>query len=147
MKIPSTLVLLGEPAEIETETGEIWEFGRGKFYLAATMSGKVELWILPTPKKKIFVRTIPTRAANLFKKFVGWHPEKAFRFETTDFGPREFGRAVSIAYRSNKWSGKKTGYIHNFSNSVKIQIDNVRNPSVWRLTGRKIKIRAEGIVG
>lgn len=147
MRIPGTLVLLGEPAEIETDTGDCWEFGRGKFYLAVPMSGRGELWILPKPNKKRIVRKIPKRAADLFQRFVGWHPDIAFRFEIKDFMPKGFGRAVSIAYRSNKWSGRKTGYIHDFSNSVKIQVDNAKDPSVWRIAGRRIKIKEEGIVG
>lgn len=146
IRIPKTLVLLGEPIEIVTDSGDIWNFQRGKFYFASSMSGR-ELWILPRPTSQTTVKEIPKDAAKLFKRFTGWHPDKAFRFAEDSFSAKSFGFAESVAYRSNKWTGKQVGYIHTFENSTPIQVDNKNTPGVWRLSGIKLKVEARGITG
>jgi hypothetical protein len=146
MRIPATLVLLGEPIEIETGNGDTWYFPRNKFYLAATMDGR-ELWVLPYPEGRKIVHRIPTKAAGLFKRFTGWHPDKAFTFQVSDLFPKYFGKAVSIAYRSNKWTGNLVGYIHTFEFPPKIQVDSKENPGIWRIRSPKLKVEAVGITG
>jgi len=146
MKIPSTLVLLGEPIEIETETGENWEFPRNRFYLASSISGR-ELWVIPQPTKHKIADRVPARAASLFKKWAGWSTDWAARFDVPDFAKITMGFAVSIAYRSGKWSGRSTGYIHRFDHKTKIEVDSKKQPGVWRLSGSRLKVRAVGITG
>jgi len=146
MQIPDTLVLLGEPIEIETETGERWEFGRNRFYFASTMDGR-SLWILPKPPRKKPISTIPKKAANLFKRFTGWHPDKAHTFLTEKVSLKSFGTAKSVSYRSNKWSGRQVSYIHDFENRTLLQVDNKKNPGIWRISGHKLKVEAVGITG
>lgn len=144
--IPATLVLLGEPIDVSTDSGETWTFSRGKFYFAASISGK-ELWIIPKPERQTIAREVPTEAAKLFKRFTGWHPDKAYRFTESEFQGKKFGFAVSVAYRSNKWTGKRVGYIHTFENRTSIQVDNKNNPGVWRISGTKLNVEARGITG
>ncbi|MDD5547234.1 MAG: hypothetical protein PHO67_08795 [Candidatus Omnitrophica bacterium] len=145
MKIPATLVLLGEPIEIETESG-VYKFRKNAFYLATDSSGK-ELWILPMPKGVKEAESVPNRAASMFKRFVGWEPDRAFRFTVRDFSPNHAEYAFSIAYRSSKWTGKATGYVHDFENPTKVQMDNKKSPGICRLTGRKLTVKAVGITG
>jgi hypothetical protein len=145
MRIPATLVLLGEPIEIEADKGS-WKFPKNKFYLASDMMGR-ELWILPMPKTKKYADYVPSRAARLFARFVGWSPDTAYRFEVPDFAKRPLGTAISVAYRSGKWTGRKIGYIHDFDYRTKIEVDNISRPSVWRLSGPKLRIKAVGITG
>jgi hypothetical protein len=146
MRIPATLVILGEPIEITTESGDTWEFAKNKFYLSCSMSGR-ELWIIPQPQKPKLAKTVPAKAARLFKRFAGWSTDWAARFEVSEFSRLAMGRAVSIAYRSSKWSGKPTGYIHTFDYKTKIEVDNKKLPGLWRLSGSKLLVKAVGITG
>lgn len=146
MRIPATLVLLGEPITIETESGESWDFRSGSHYLATTGSG-TELWIVPAPRRIRESKSIPRLGADMFRRFVGWSADSAFKFAVPDFAATTAGAAKSIAYRSSKWSGRRTGYIHDFENQTKIQVDNLKKPTTWRLTGRKLAVMAEGITG
>ena len=145
-RIPDTLVLLGEPIELDTDSGETWTFVKGAFYLASTISGK-ELWIIPKPKKRRAVKSIPSKAAHLFKRFTGWHPDRAYRFTESEFVGKPFGVCLAVAYRSNKWTGKRAGYIHTFESAVKIQVDNKKTPGIWRIAGAKLIVEARGITG
>lgn len=146
MRIPATLVLLGEPILLETESGESWDFKSGSHYLATNGRG-TELWILPAPKKTKNSDSFPRSASAMFKRFVGWDADFSFLFSVPDFSAQTFGPAKSIAYRSSKWSGRRTGYIHDFENSTKIQVDNLKKPTIWRLTGSRLSVMAEGITG
>lgn len=147
MKIPSTLVLLGEPLEVTSIEGYTWTFRKNAFYLATTERGS-ELWILPKPRaSKKAVSEVPGAAFDMFKRFTGFEPGSAFCFTVSDFSPKKLGIAVSIAYRSNKWNGRSKGYIHHFENPTKIEVDNINRPGVWRLSGSKLKVRAVGITG
>lgn len=147
MRVPSTLVLLGEPIEIETEE-KTFRFRKGCFYLAANANGR-ELWVLPMPNGVKEASSIPNKAANLFKAFVGWEPDKAFRFTVKDFTPLHVRECdvISIAYRSSKWTAKATGYIHEFESRTKLQVNNWNKPSICRITGSKLKVKAVGITG
>lgn len=145
MRIPATLVLIGEPIEIETESG-VFKFRKNAFYLATDSSGK-ELWVLPMPKRVKESSSVPIRAANMFKRFIGWEPDRAFRFTVRDFSPNHTTYAFSIAYRSSKWTGASTGYIHDFENETRLQADNEKSPGIVRLTGRKLVVKAVGITG
>lgn len=145
MKIPATLVLLGEPIEIETED-RIWKFRKNAFYLATIASGK-ELWIIPIPKGTKTASSVPARAAEMFRKFAGWTADEAFRFTIRDFVPAHTGFVASIAYRSSKWSGKKTAYIHDFENPIRVQADAEYGPKIVRISGNKLSVKAVGITG
>jgi len=144
--IPAALVLLGEPIEVSTDSGDTWTFARGQFYFASNGTG-TELWILPKPTKRKITRSIPRSAANLFRKFAGWHPDNAWRFEIESFKPIPFGSCLSVAYRSNKWTGRSVGYIHTFENKTAISVDDQNHPSVWRMTGAKLMVESRGITG
>jgi hypothetical protein len=146
MRIPATLVLLGEPIEIVTDTGEVWAFKKGDFYLACNMKGS-ELWVIPVPRKQKKALSVPASAAAMFQKFSGWKTDWAARFEIQETRIFPFGIAESISYRSSKWSGKHIGYIHTFDHRTKIEVDNKKLPGVWRLSGSKLKVKAVGITG
>lgn len=145
MKIPSTLVLLGEPIEIETEN-LTWKFRKGTHYLACSMTGK-ELWVLPMPTNTREMDKIPSNGAKLFKSFVGWKPDRAFRFTQKDFISGFSDDGVSIAYRSSKWTGNPKGYIHTFENRTVIEATSEKNPSIIRIKGPRLGVRSVGIVG
>jgi hypothetical protein len=144
MKIPSTLVLLGEPIEIAVDNSA-WTFRRGTHALCCNPGGTV-LWILPMPRRKKEADKLPSSAASMFELWSGWEADRAYKFPGRTFSSISAGRAESISYRSDKWSGKMTGYIHKFTKRVTVAVNNMSTPTVWRLTGG-LKIRAEGITG
>ena len=150
MEIPSTLILLGEPIEVllgtEMDSANAWTFQKNKFYFATDTNG-VELWILPKPKTKRITKKVSVKSAQLFRRFSGWHPDKAWLCEVSEFTPKAFGNCLAIAYRSNKWSGRKVSYIHTFESDMAVKVDDKKNPGVWRITGAKLKVEARGITG
>lgn len=138
-------MLLGEPIEIETAT-LMWHFKKGTHYLACAISGK-ELWILPMPSGVREMDQIPAKGARLFEAFVGWEPDRAYRFTHTDFVPRYRDDALSIAYRSSKWTGKSKGYIHTFENHTLVSATSEEKPSIIKIKGPRLGVKAVGIVG
>jgi hypothetical protein len=149
-RLPTSLVLLGEPIEIligtDPDTAETWTFDRGKFYFGTNGAGR-ELWILPKPEKRRMTSIIPKKAADMFHRFAGWHPDKAWRCEVSEFRAKRFGNCAAVAYRSNKWSGRKVGYIHTFVHKMSISVDDLKHPGIWRITGAKLRVEARGITG
>lgn len=149
-QIPNALVLLGEPIEImigtDPDTADEWTFDEDEFYFATDGRGR-ELWILPKPDTRRMTDTVPKGAATMFKRFAGWHPDKAWRCDVSEFRPKPFGNCLAIAYRSNKWIGRQTGYVHTFDHRMKVEVDNKKFPGIWRITGAKLRVEARGITG
>lgn len=68
-----------------------------------------------------------------------WKPPRGFLWEVD--------RAQHIVYESDKWTGKNQQYIHSFDHPPIMWVNNKTTPSVLVLSGGKIEVRNEGIVG
>jgi hypothetical protein len=149
-RIPRRLVDLAWAREIELEDGSKLKFPLAdKMALCTTPRGS-ELWILS--KKQ--ARNIATNDNDgedyqkMFERFTG--------FESDDVGtlvhaPTKIlipiGRAKSIIYRSDKFSGLDHDYIHPFNTPPTVSVDNRRSPKVCAVRGGRIRVTAEGITG
>lgn len=147
--LPSMLVDLAVAISIDLEGGEMLKFPvRGSYSLCANRAG-TEIWIVSTKGAKK-VQATDKQGEHLYEKFTG--------FEHSDVGkmvnvyPKKMtriGRAMSIVYRSDKFSkpGKTSDYIHAFSQYPTVSVDNTKNPTIVALRGGQIRIKQEGITG
>lgn len=145
MNIPSTLVLLGYPIEIETvDSKYIYE---DKTYYLATNAKGTELWILQIPIDCEYVNEVPKNALKMFQTFAGFRATSAFRFTECEFAKTNKKKVLNIKYRSPKWTRKNRGYIHTFENLTYMYCDNIEKPTTVLIRGRKLRVKKEGITG
>lgn len=151
MKIPSQLVLLGDALELD---GTVWEWTwilKDKTKLYSNANG-TRLFIITDKKLGTALKKNSNRdskkAERLYSRFMEFEPN-AKRLHGLKSEPtlKRTGSANYIIYRSDKFSGKQTRYIHEFKTRPAIWTDNPARPSVIVLSGGKIRVKAEGITG
>jgi hypothetical protein len=146
-RIPALLVDLADARSIELEDGRELRFNlRGGFALCSNKKGN-ELWILSRRGGKR-VATQDGRAETLFERFTGFEAEDTGALvQLPALSLERLGRAMSIIYRSDKFSTKPNDYIHAFKHFPTVSVDNVRRPRIVALRGGRIQVTAEGITG
>lgn len=146
-RIPALLVDLADVRAIELEDGRELKFRlSGGFALCSNKKGD-ELWIMSRKGGKR-VATQDDRAENLFEKFTGFEAEDTGALvQLPALSLERIGRAMSIIYRSDKFSTKPSDYIHAFKQYPTVSVDNVNRPRIVALRGGRIKVTAEGITG
>ena len=146
-RIPTLMADLADARAIELEDGREIKFpSQGGFALCANKSGD-ELWILSRKKGKR-VETDDEKAEQLFEKFTGFEADYTGALvQLPALVLERIGRAMSIIYRSDKFSKKPADYIHAFKMYPTVSVDNINRPRIVALRGGKIKVTAEGITG
>lgn len=143
IKVPRVLVELGKAVEIALD-GKLMKF-RG-YALASNTSGNKLFVVKKTVKKSARASECSEvkKARELYSKFTEFEAEQDYRVSagSTDF--HKIGTADHIVYQSDKWSGKKVEYIHEFVTPPSIYQN--RNKTIFVLSG-KIKVKKEGITG
>jgi hypothetical protein len=149
--MPTMLVDIATALSIDLEGGEELKFPiRGDFALCSNGSGS-ELWIVSRKgSKKIDTSDVDSHAEKLYETFTGFEHDSIGNL--VHVRPREFtkiGRAMSIVYRSDKFSkpGKTSDYIHSFRKYPSVSVDDPKRPKIVALRGGQIKIKKEGITG
>lgn len=150
--IPKVTVVLGIPGYLETENGDIYTFPRKYKYVLASNVNGTQLFIYPISKKKNvkFPETDQAKKAkSLFEKWSRWTASKASKASVSQKKLIRLSKAKVITYYSDKFSrtGKKTGYKHKFVTPPTISVDSRASPSVFRISGGKIRITSRGIEG
>lgn len=146
-RIPALLVDIADARSIELEDGRELRFNlRGGFALCSNKKGD-ELWILSRRGGKR-VATQDDRAESLFERFTGFEAEDTGALvQLPALSLERLGRAMSIIYRSDKFSTKPNDYIHAFKTYPTVSVDNLNRPRIVALRGGRIKVTAEGIIG
>lgn len=149
--IPKTVVELGIPGRIEMTNGDVWNFPKKhKFALTCDPSGS-RLFIFPAKKKNSSIPDTNTnnKAIALFEKWSRWNASKASKANLPNKKLSRLGKVSAITYYSEKFSrdGKKRGYIHHFNYPPTVSADSRASPSVFRISGGKLKITSRGIEG
>lgn len=143
ISVPRVLVELGRAIEIALD-GKVMKF-RG-YTLASNTAGN-KLFIVKTTGKK---PAQPTECADvkkaraLYSKFTDFESEYDYRVAAGTGEFHKIGTADHIVYESEKWSGKKVEYIHEFLTPPAIHQN--RNKTIFVLSG-KINVKKEGITG
>ena len=138
--IPSKLVCLGRCLEIEFSDGTLYK-PRGAD-LCCSMSGKT-LYVVERRKSK------KTKRRNaLYEAFHDFEPDTEYVIRIpNNVNFKKSKKARSISYRSNKWSGKNVDYIHRFRKQPTVYSDSLKNPSIIKVSGGRIRVKPEGITG
>lgn len=143
LSVPGVLVELGKAVEIELD-GTLMKF-RG-FVLCSNTSG-TRLFILRTRGKKATTpqesKTV-SEARKLYGAFTEFSAERAYKVKLSGDDFELIGKADHIVYESDKWTGRKVEYIHEFKRPPKVYVNKAK--SIIVLTG-PIKVRKEGITG
>ena len=161
-KIPRVVTILGQAIELKVllkdgdEIFYLWPGSKGKkgknpCHLASNPAGRA-LYILPSTKSKSVGRGIPEtqvkKAGNLYEKFTDWEMNEPFALSIPNGPFRQYGRAIHVVYRSDKWTGKNTDYIHTFKHPPIVHVSGgIKNPKMIALTGGRIRVQPRGIVG
>lgn len=146
-RIPVLLVDLAKAKEIELEDGRILKFrAADKYQMCSNKQGN-ELWIVSKANGRT-VAAEDDRAEKLFESFTGFEAENKATMVRFPVKPLErLGRAISIIYRSDKFSIKESDYIHPFKKYPTVSVDNTKHPTLVALRGGAIRVTAEGIKG
>jgi hypothetical protein len=147
--LPSMVVDLADAILIDLEDGRKIKFPlSAKFSMSSNLSGD-QIWILSRKgAKKVSAKD--RKAERLYESFTGFeHDDVAKLVTLKPKMMKRIGRAMSIVYRSDKFSkpGNMIKYVHAFRNYPTVSVDNIRNPSIVALRGGRIKIKKEGITG
>lgn len=157
IKLPPVLICIGQLKQIETGD-TVYKFPlKDKVMLFCAPNGKALYCMAYTAKKADkahFEKVAKGKHAQILegmKLYEKWHefepssgslcsPPRGFLFDA--------GRAVSIIYQSDKWTGKKQNYIHTFKICPKLRVNKKSTqPTLLVLTGGRIRVKKEGITG
>lgn len=157
MKQPNILTGLGTVTQLEIVTNdeEIMQFSflvKHNYQLATNSQGTV-LFIFPGRKLKTTsadpdkIANKLERAERMFTKWSEFEADSVAAYQISEKPLRTVGTAYSITYRSDKWSGKMTPYIHHFTSPARVKMDDIDHPRLIQVFGGRMKVKAEGIVG
>jgi hypothetical protein len=161
ISIPSVLVTLGIAIELEYETpkGKVNKLKfpkRDKMLLVSCVKGK-QLFILPEKKiqssRKKFDATADRHSKQLEKGLAKYSDFKGFEsltgaiMEVSEAKFKKIGRAHSIVYESDKWSGQPAEYVHYFTSSPSVYQAGKAKPAAIAISGGKLSVKEEGIAG
>ena len=116
--------------------------GLGFFYW-----DKVKGLLPKNPAIKYLQNPIPKRAAQAAKLYETFTEHTATRrrpipaIDTSELA--ELGTALELGYKSDKWTGKRQNYLHEFSKGVRMYA--TADGRALVLTGGKMKLTARGI--
>jgi len=139
-RVPRKLVCLGQCLEIEFTDGTLYRPPRAD--LCASMSGRT-LWIVRRGEKEKF-----TGSCKLYEAFHDFEAESKYIISIPDnISFKKSQKVKSVSYRSDKWTGKKTDYIHRFKKRPTAYSNDLKKPSIIKICGANIHIRPVGITG
>jgi hypothetical protein len=142
-----TLVDLGRLIEIDTSTWTYTFTEKDNFRLASSVDGsRLFMFAALGQRATLPVKTDYKKGARLFERFSGHRVDgvKKGRKNTAD---KAAGIALHVIYESDKFSNKKSKYIHVFESTPKVFVDNVSKPSIIEVGGGKITVTSKGIEG
>jgi hypothetical protein len=146
MNVPATLVYLGVALDLSLEvdghrTTIAW---KKKHWLCSDAAGRT-LYVVPASTRQRRARRTDERerAAKVYERFSQHESERVDELEVKLGPPTKRGRAATIAYRSDKWTGKSVDYEHAFDAPPRV----VQAGNVYRLAGPSLRVTAAGITG
>ena len=157
INLPAVLIHLGIAVSVTDATGKVYKWpAKLKTGLFVSSAGStiyclqfVKKVVTGSYFKDVAADRMPeiTAGLNLYEK---WHefdsdsgslttPPRGFLFDV--------GRAASIIYSSDKWTGKTRKYIHTFKTKPKLWVNRKKDPKLLVLSGGKIQTTGDGIKG
>ena len=149
--VPDVLADLGRPLAIELTDGSQLDFNQSWIF-AATETGQT-IWLIKRTRGRT-VRNpnntkIVQKTKNLFERFTDFEPRHARKMAVDDRQNefRNIGRVRSFAYESDKWTGRPTGYIHEYKNAPSIWANGDGKVTLFRIRGPRTRITVRGVEG
>lgn len=150
--IPNAVAILGKAISIQVQSGdEIYEYAFKRKHIFVSDGAGKRIWIFPVQKtgktsKKPSQSTM-LRVADRYSDFTDFDPNSVEQHKVTESKLKPVGRLLSIVYESNKWTGKSGRYIHDFKTPPLVKMDNDDDPKMIEISGGKLRIKPEGIIG
>lgn len=146
MRVPDRLAYLGRALDMTLEhNGERTTIGWSRSHWLCTDEGRRDLWIVPAPRTR--GRQLERGEAKALEDVVRlWSQFEPTRLTAAEFRlghEKQRGVAVSIAYRSDKWTGRLEDYEHAFNRPASV----VQAGDVYRLSGPRLRVTAAGVTG
>ena len=151
----AVLAELGIALQLVVEKGDqeiTFDFPKtAKFILATNPAGTCVFIFSAYPGKFTDEKRkeLEKRIEKAAQKYSDWSDFDATRgtiHNVTDAPLKSIGRAVSVTYRSDKWTGKATDYIHHFRKMPTVKADSPDDPTFLQVSG-SIRVKTEGITG
>lgn len=151
MPDPGPCANLGTLVEWKWEKGKkqkLWEEGDKNWLFLWSPKYKAIVAIPDTKEKKRLPKVMRDGgAARLFEIFASRAASETHEIPIKSYKLQKLGKAKHIVYRSDKWSGKKEDYIHDFKNGVNIYCGpSLRDPKVFICFGGKLTCTERGLV-
>lgn len=157
LKNPRTMPDPGPCANLGTLVEWKWEKGKKQKLWEEDDKDWLFLWspkykaivAIPDPEEKIKLSRVMRDggAARLFEIFASRAARETHEISISGHRLQKLGKAKHIVYRSDKWSGKKEDYIHDFKNGVNIYCGpSLKNPKVFLCFGGKLTCTERGLV-
>lgn len=143
IRIPNVVVELGHAVELGMDDGNSLKFN--SYLLTCNESGS-RLFIIRSTKKTDPEELSSKKAEKLYSKFTDFVPDRNYGQRVSEAKLKLIGQALFIVYRSNKWTGKKTDYIHHFEKPPNVYANKKHEPTALAIIGR-LAVRKEGITG
>jgi hypothetical protein len=156
MVIAKNLAILGKAIELvwQIEGGELqaarWTRSSSTAYLCSNGDGTSIYLLTPSKTKR---RDVPTGRGDLKTLIHKWGgtTEKAYEWTVSKTTLYLCGEAKTIIYESDKWTGKKAKYEHEYSSRHPVKVYNERGaaPHLFGLQtvdGRKL-VSPRGLIG
>lgn len=152
MRIPIQLVELGVALELDCSTWEwTWNIS-DKMRLFSNPRGDTLVLIYsptlgrPLKGSKKSKKHDFEKAKGLYGRFTGFKYDSIKAHSLADVKTRRIGTANHIGYRSDKWHGKQTNYLHEFDCSPTVWVDS-EYPHVVIIRSKKLRVTSRGIEG
>lgn len=146
VRVPAKLAYLGQALDMVLERGgQRSTIGWTRRHWVCTDAKRESIWIFPAPREK----GRPLRdgeasdLADVVRLWSQFEPTRQTLVEYRVGKTTPRGSCVSLAYRSDKWSGKPADYEHAFDYPARV----VQAGDVYRLTGPRLRVTAVGITG
>jgi len=144
MKVPKKTAFLAyaDSLTLTDPDGEILKLSWGHDEAGLFCNGaQTNLFIIPLKtRKKIEVPKGADRQKGAFESFTSWEANDAIELSIPDSRTRlaVFGWAIEIRYHSDKWTGRKQLYSHEYRSAVGVYSDRptAKGSRVWGLRAK-----------
>ena len=150
VSVPDAMVVLGRVLDLSLEAAD----GRTRrIELAglwmATDAGKATLWFVPVSKKTLPLDAhdpVLRESARVFRTWFDFEPRRDWQQKIRLSGEWVLrGRVRRMAYRSDKWGGKKhEDYEHQFTRPPRLY---QLGRELYRVSGPGLRVASAGIIG
>lgn len=133
------------------KAGHTWHFTEKDSFLICTPHTAKGIYIFSSKrlklKKKLSGGEKLKKSISLWQKWSDFDVDSIKSTRQIQKHLSSDGLIDAICYSSDKWTGKKKGYIHRVTSNVTLYVDNKTSPSFFKTAGGKLRVTARGLEG